>query len=316
MTSPGVTGETGVTGGEEAGAAIDELAAEPLDLSEKPESLGRQAWNRFRHHRLAVVGVALLILLMLAFWIGPLLSPFAVDETNVLDKDLGPTFEHPFGTDPLGRDYFVRAMTGGQTSIGIAVLTAVVATAVGLVIGASAGYFGGWVDTIISFVVNSMLTIPLILILILFSQEVGSNMTMVAIVIALLSWLRVSRLVRAQVLQFKEMDYVMAARAAGAGPFHIISRHLFPNIIGTLLVEVTLLVGTAIILESTLSFLGLGVQAPLTTLGKIVSDNAGAIDSRPSRVLIPGAIITMIILSINFIGDALRDALDPKAGTE
>jgi ABC-type dipeptide/oligopeptide/nickel transport system permease subunit len=117
-------------------------------------------------------------------------------------------------------------------------------------------------------------------------------------------------------MQLKEMDYVMAARAAGAGPFHIISRHLFPNVIGTLLVEVTLLVGTAIILESTLSFLGLGVQAPLTTLGKIVSDNAGAIDARPSRVLIPGAIITMIILSINFIGDALRDALDPKAGME
>jgi ABC-type dipeptide/oligopeptide/nickel transport system permease subunit len=285
-------------------------------LSEKPESLGRQAWNRFRHHHLALFGVVLLVLLIASFWLGPLFSPYGVGETNVIDGNQGPSFRHPFGTDPLGRDYFVRAMDGGQFSIRIAVLTSVLATAIGLVVGALAGYFSGWLDAVTSFVVNSLLTIPLLLILIIFSREFGSSPTTVALVIAALIWLRASRLVRAQVLQLKESEFVLAARAAGAGPVHIMSRHLLPNLVGTLLVEVTLLVGTAIILESTLSFLGLGVQAPLTTLGKLVSENAGAIDTRPSRVLIPGTIITLIILSINFIGDALRDALDPKHGIE
>lgn len=285
-------------------------------LTEKPESLGRQAWNRFRRHRLAIIGVLLMGILIAAFWLGPLFSPYTVGETNIVDNNQGPSASHPFGTDPLGRDYFVRAMDGGQFSVRIAVLTALMATALGLVIGALAGYFGGILDGAVSFIVNSLLTIPGILILVVFSREFGSSPTMVAVVIAALSWLRASRLVRAQVLQMKESEFVLAARAAGAGPFYIIRRHLLPNLIGTLLVEVTLLVGTAIILESTLSFLGLGVQPPLTTLGTLVAENAGAIDTRPSRVLIPGAIITMIILSINFIGDALRDALDPKTDGE
>lgn len=285
-------------------------------LSEKPESLGQLAWQRFRRHRLAIIGVALLVLLIAAFWIGPMLSPYAVDETNVMDRNQGPSLSHPFGTDPLGRDYFVRAMQGGQFSIRIAVLTAVVATVIGLIIGAVAGFFGGWFDSISSFVINSMLTIPLLLVLIIFSREFGSNPATVALLIAVLSWFRISRLVRAQVLTLKESEYVLAARAAGAGPVRIISRHLLPNLVSVLLVEVTLLVGTAIILESTLTFLGLGPQAPLTTLGTLVSENKGAIDTRPSRVLIPGGIITLIILSINFIGDAMRDALDPKAGIE
>ena len=292
--------------------SIDQLEG----LSEKPESLGRQAWNRFRRHRLAIIGVLLLFILVVAFLIGPIFSPYGVGETNVVDNNQGPSFAHPFGTDPLGRDYFVRAMDGGRFSMQIALVTALTATFTGLVLGSIAGYFGSWADTVIGFVINSLLTIPALLILIVFSREVGKNLILVALVIAGISWLRAGRLVRAQVLQLKEQEFVLAARAAGAGPLRIIVRHLLPNLYGILLVEVTLLVGTAIILESTLSFLGLGVQAPLTTLGKIVSDNAGAIDTRPSRVLIPGAIITLIILSINFIGDALRDAVDPKSDSE
>jgi len=301
----------------DSGPAMDRTDLAALEgLEEKPESLGRQAWNRFRRHKLALVGVALLVLLIAAFWIGPLLSPYGVGETNVVDNNQGPSLAHPFGTDPLGRDYFVRAMTGGQFSIRIAILTAGLATAIGLVIGSIAGYFGGLTDSVVGFLVNALLSVPAILVLVVFSRRVGSNPTMVAVLIAGLSWIRVSRLVRAQTLQLKEQEFVLAARSAGAGPFHIISRHLLPNLFSVLLVEVTLLVGTAIILESTLSFLGLGVQAPLTTLGTIVADNKGAIDTRPSRVLIPGFIITMIILSINFIGDAMRDAVDPKAGVE
>ncbi|MEM7342365.1 MAG: ABC transporter permease [Actinomycetota bacterium] len=295
--------------------ATDALNAQE-GLTEKPESLGRQAWNRFRRHKLAIIGVGLLFSLAFAFLVGPVFSPYEVGETNVLDNNQGPSLAHPFGTDPLGRDYFVRAMVGGRFSLLIALVTAICATAIGLVFGSLAGYFGGVFDIAVGFVINALLTIPGLLILIIYGREVGNNLFLLAIVIAVISWVRAARLVRAQVLQLKESEFVLAARAAGAGPVRIITRHLLPNLYGTLLVEITLLVGAAIILESTLSFLGLGAQAPLTTLGNLVADNAGAIDTRPSRVLIPGAIITLIILSINFIGDALRDAVDPKAADE
>ena len=298
--------------------AVDEafLVGELEGLAEKPESLGAQAWKRFRRHRLAIIGVGLLVFLVAAFWIGPLFSPYTIAETNVLNRNASPSLEHPFGTDPLGRDYFVRAMTGGQFSVRIALLTAVLATVIGLVVGTVGGYFGGLLDGAIGFLVNALLSMPLILILVIFSREYGRNPTTVAILIASLSWLRAARLVRAQTLQMKESEYVLAARAAGAGPVHIIFRHLLPNLIGTLLVEITLLVGTAIILESTLSFLALGPQPPSTTLGTLVAENKGAIDTNPTSVLIPGAIIVSIVLSINFIGDAMRDALDPKSGLE
>jgi len=297
-------------------AASAEDLNELLGLADKPESLGRQAWNRFRRHKLAIIGSAMLLLLVSGFWIGEWLSPYEIGETNVLERKQGPSLSHPFGTDALGRDYFVRAMFGGQFSIRIAVLTALLSTIFGTLIGAISGYFAGWVDAVSNFVINVLLSIPLILVLIIFGRKYGASPTAIAFLIAAISWTRAGRLVRAQVLQLKESEFVQAARAAGAGPGRIILRHLLPNLVGTLLVEITLLAGTAIILESTLSFLGLGVQAPATTLGTLIDESAGNIDTAPWEVLIPGAIVTMIILSFNFIGDALRDALDPKSDSE
>lgn len=289
---------------------------EMLGLTEKPESLGRQAWNRFRRHKLALVGSGMLLFLVAGFFVGEWLSPYGIGETNVPDANQGPSMAHPFGTDQLGRDYFVRAMTGGQYSIRIAAVTALLTTFIGTILGAVAGYYGKWLDSGISFVINVLLSVPLILVLIIMGRKYGLSPLSVAVLLSLLSWTRAARLVRAQVVQLKESEFVQAARAAGAGSFRIITRHLLPNIVGTLLVEITLLAGTAIILESTLSFLGLGVQAPNTTLGTLISDAKGSIDTAPWEVLIPGGIVTMIILSFNFIGDALRDALDPKAGIE
>lgn len=285
-------------------------------MGDVPESLGRQAWLRFRRHPLAVVGVITLLILVFAFFAGPFFLELEFDERNIADRAQGPSRKHPFGTDDLGRDLLVRSLRGGRYSLFVALITAVIATTIGLLLGAAAGYFGKWVDGTISFIVNSLLTIPLILILIIFGRQFGSRAYVVALLIASLSWLRPSRLVRAQVLQLKEQDFVQAAIASGATSSRIIFKHLLPNLVGILLVEITLLAGTAIILESTLSFLGLGVQPPDTTLGTLISDAKGSIDTRPSRVLIPGGIVTAIILSFNFIGDALRDALDPKAGTE
>lgn len=289
---------------------------EMLGLAEVPESLGRQAWNRFRRHKLALIGSGMLTVLVLGFFVGEWLSPYGIAETNVPDANQGPSLSHPFGTDELGRDYFVRAMTGGQYSIRIAAVTALLTTFIGLVMGAIAGYFGKWFDATISFAINVLLSVPLILVLIIMGRKYGLSPLSVAILLSLLSWTRAARLVRAQIIQLKESEFVQAARAAGAGSYRIITRHLLPNIVGTLLVEITLLAGTAIILESTLSFLGLGVQAPNTTLGTLINDSKGSIDTAPWEVLLPGALVTMIILSFNFIGDALRDALDPKAGIE
>ena len=297
------------------GSAADALAAAE-GLSEKPESLGRQAWDRFRRHRLAIVGTALLVLLAIAFWFGPYFVEQDFDEINVLERAQGPSVAHPFGTDDLGRDLLARTLRGGQYSLRIAIVTAVVSTFIGTVFGAIAGYFGGAVDGVINFIVNVLLTIPLLLVLIIFGRQFGARPNTVALLIGALAWLRAARLVRGQVLQLKEMEFVQAARAAGAKSGRIIIRHLIPNLVGILLVEITLLAGTAIILESTLSFLGLGVQPPDTTLGTLIAEAKGSIDVRPSRVLIPGAIVTIIILSINFIGDALRDAVDPKSGIE
>lgn len=292
------------------------VTAQLEDMAETPESLGRQAWIRFRRHPLAVIGTITLVSLVTAFYIAPFFIPYGLADINIVDRGQGPSMDHLFGTDDLGRDLFVRAMIGGRYSIRIAFITAFLGTVIGLLMGSAAGYFGGWIDAIISFFINSLLTIPLVLILIIFGREFGARPNTVAVLIASLSWLRASRLVRAQVLQLKEQEFVQAAIASGAGPGRIIFRHLLPNLVGTLLVEVTLLAGTAIILESTLSFLGLGVQPPSTTLGTLIAEGKGFIDVRPSRVLIPGGIVTAIILSFNFIGDALRDAFDPKSGTE
>lgn len=285
-------------------------------LSETPESLGRQTWDRFKRHRLSIIGTVLLVLVTLAFYIGPYFVSYGYEEVNVLDARQGPSWGHPFGTDDLGRDLLARALRGGQYTIRIAIITALLATFFGTVMGAVAGYFSGLLDNGISFIVNVMLSVPGILILIVFGLKFGSRPNTLAVLIAALSWLRAQRLVRAQVSQLKEMEYVQAARAAGASSLRILARHLLPNVLGTLLVEITLLVGSAIILESTLSFLGLGVQPPDTTLGTLIAEGKGSLDTRPSRVLIPGALVTTIILSVNFIGDALRDAIDPKSGIE
>lgn len=295
---------------------LAEIEAQALGLTEQPESLGRQAWDRFRRHKLAIIGSVTLVFLALAFWVGPFFVSYGYEDVNIIDRAQGPSFDHPFGTDDLGRDLLARTLRGGQYSLRIALFTAVLATVIGTFFGAIAGYFGGIVDGAVSFLVNVMLTLPGILILVVFGREFGARPNTVAVLIAAISWLRASRLVRSQVLQLKEMEFVQAARAAGAGAWRIILRHLVPNIVSILLVEITLQAGTAIILESTLSFLGLGVQAPDTTLGTLIAEAKGTIDTRPSRVLIPGAIVTAIILSINFIGDALRDAVDPKSGTD
>ena len=301
----------------ELGDQTIDVSVEELEgLSDKPESFGRQAWERFRSHKVANVGLVLLVLIIISFIIGPWLSPHEPETTSVLERNQGPSLSHPFGTDDLGRDLLARLFTGGRISILIAIIVSGIATSIGTLLGALAGYMGRTVDTGISQLINLVLAIPLLPLLLVFSLRVGSSPIAVAILLAVFLWTRAARIVRGQFLVFKDMEFVQAARAAGARPRRIIFRHILPNALGPVLVEATLLAGTAIILESTLSFLGLGVKPPSTSLGVLVNEGKGFIIDRPSRILIPGAFITLIVLSINFLGDGMRDALDPTSRTD
>jgi ABC-type dipeptide/oligopeptide/nickel transport system permease subunit len=285
-------------------------------LSDAPKSFGRLAWERFYHHKLALVGVAGLILIALAFMIGPSFSDFDFDKPDVLNRLQGPGSKHWFGTDEIGRDLFVRTARGGRASLKIGLLAAVVSTAFGTVVGAIAGYFGKFVDALIAQLINLILVVPALIVLALFALKFGSTWWKLSLVLAGLLWTRIARVVRGVVLSLKEQEFVMAARAAGASHMRIVFRHILPNVIGVVAVEITLLLGTVIVLESTLSFLGLGVKPPETSLGLLVADAKGNIDNDPLRVLTPGIMIVLIVLSVNFLGDGLRDALDPKSKVE
>lgn len=284
-------------------------------LSETPKSFGRLAWERFIHHRLALVGLFGLLFIVAAFILGPIINQHPFDKPNVLNRLQGPSREHWFGTDEIGRDLFVRTARGGRYSILIGLVAALASTAVGTIIGSTAGYFGKAFDAVVAQVINLVLVVPGLVVLSVFALNFGSNWWRLSLVLAALSWVRIARVARGVVLSIKEQDYVMAARAAGASNARILFRHILPNVIGAVTVEITLLVGSIIVLESTLSFLGLGVRPPDTSLGRLVADAKGNIDNDPLRVLTPGLVIVLIVLCVNFLGDGLRDALDPKART-
>lgn len=300
--------------GKGSGHPGDDVTVDDTEgLTTEARSFGRQTWDRFRHHRVAMFGGAMLVVLVASFWIGPWWSDYEFAQVTP-DLKQGPSLEHPFGTDEIGRDLMVRTFTGGQYSIRIAVIMALCATAVGTFFGALAGYFGGWVDTVVGQLINLFLIIPALVVLLVFALRYGAGPTSIALLLAALLWTRIARVTRGLFLQFKEQEFVQAARAAGAGAPRIIVRHILPNALGPVLVEMTLLVGTAIILESTLSYLSLGVQPPTPTLGNLIAAAKGNLGSRPSTLLIPGFFVTGIVLCINFLGDGLRDALDPTSG--
>lgn len=285
-------------------------------LTTVPQSFGRLAWRRFRHHKMAIVGAVGLVVIMVLFIVGPMFSDYAFDERNIADRLQGPSMEHWFGTDEIGRDLFVRTAQGGRYSMYIGFLVAIMATTLGTILGAISGFFGGWTDGVISQMINLVLIVPALIALSVFSQNFGRDAVGLSVVLSLLLWTRIARVVRGVVLSIKEQEFILAARAAGAGNTRIIGRHVLPNVVGAVAVEVTLLLGTAIVLESTLSFLGLGVQPPNASLGTLVADAKGSIESDPIRVLIPGFCIVWIVLCVNFLGDGLRDALDPRSKTE
>lgn len=229
-----------------------------------------------------------------------------------LDGDWFAIGEHPFGQDDVGRDFFALTMRGAQVSVLIALLVGLIATTIGVCVGAVAGYYRGWVDAVLMRLTDMVITIPLLLIAAVVGKASGGTPAKLSLVLGLLIWVGLARLVRGEFLSLREKEFVEAARALGASSGRIIVRHILPNALGTIIVNATLTIASAILLETALSFIGFGVQAPDTSLGVLVSQYQQAFQTRPWLFWWPGLFIVAIALSVNFIGDGLRDAFDPK----
>jgi peptide/nickel transport system permease protein len=282
-----------------------------------------EAWRRFRRHRLAVASSVILTLMILAIAVGPFLWTVPINEIDFSASLQGPSFAHPFGTDDLGQDLLARMIHGGRISLAVGLAAMAVAVIVGIFVGAVAGMSRGWVDAVLMWLTDLFLSLPalplLLLIIYLFRDGLsaifgaeGGVFILVVVVIGGLRWMPVARLVRAQFLSLREKEFVEAARALGASPIRQVVRHILPNALGPVIVAGTIDVAAAIIAESTLSFLGLGFPPDIPTWGRLLFDAKDHLDIAPHWALFPGAAIFLAVLTINFIGDGLRDALDPR----
>ena len=299
------------------------LTAERLVPRRRSDSLGAEAWRRFRRHRLAVAGAGALTIMVLAVLTGPFVYRVPIDEIDFKAKLQAPSWAHPFGTDDLGHDLFARALWGGRVSIAVGVVAVLIAMTLGTFIGAISGFFGGRLDSALMRLTDMFLSLPqlplLLLTIYLFREplrlaigpELGIFLLIVTVV-GVLTWMPVARLVRAAFLSLKQKEFVEAARSVGARDRRIIWVHILPNVLSPVLVAATVGVGAAIITESALSFLGLGFPSDVPTWGRMLYDAQNYMDIAPHWAIFPGLFIFLTVLSINYMGDGLRDALDPR----
>ncbi len=295
-----------------------DLLAEEALPSDVVEVAARSQWQIFRRkflrHKLAMGSLFFLVLVVLAAFNAERIAPYAYDEINVVRASTPPTFAdaHFFGTDQLGRDYFSRVLFGTQTSLRVAGVVAVLSTLIGTVLGAIAGYYRGWIDSVLMRLTDLVIIVPAIAVLLLAATFFGQGDPLrIAVILALLLWTSLARIVRGVFLSLREKEYVQAARAAGAGDMRIMFRHMLPNTIGPIVVNMTLVLAAAIIIEATLSFLGIGVNPPTPALGVLINDGRSSMQTLWWLTIMPGVALVTIALCINFVGDGLRDALDP-----
>jgi peptide/nickel transport system permease protein len=288
-----------------------------------PTSLTAEAWRRFRRHRLATFGAAALAIMVLAVLVGPLIYRVPINEIDFKAKLKGPSWAHPMGTDDLGQDLLARMLYGGRISLAVGVAAMLMAITVGTAVGAISGQTGGVVDNALMRVTDLFLALPqlplLLLIVYLFRNVLTKALgpetgvfVMIVVFIGGLRWMPVARLVRAQFLSLREKEFVEAARSLGARPLRQVIRHILPNALGPVIVAGSLDVAAAILAESTLSFLGLGFPPDIPTWGRILFDAKDNLDFAPHWAIFPGTAIFLTVLSINYLGDGLRDALDPR----
>lgn len=314
----------------DADSRPDQADIEKLGLAIVARTQGQLVRRRFLRHRAAMISLTLLILVVIlayssigfagvpGWWKWDYASPGVKingGAPTLVVWPFGDHFalgDHPFGQDDLGRDYFALVMRGTQISVMIAFVVGLVSTALGAVIGAFAGYFRGWVEAVLMRLTDVMITIPLLVIAAVVGVIVSNSPIMLAVFLGLLTWTGLARLVRGEFLSLREKEFVEAARALGAKPSRIIFKHVLPNTVGIITVSATLTIASAILLETALSYLGFGVRPPNTSLGLLISANQSAFATRPWLFWWPGLFIIVVALTVNFIGDGLRDAFDPR----
>ncbi len=287
-----------------------------VDELEQGSSLWKDAWHRLAKNKLALAGGFILIGLTLACIIGPWLSAYSYEETNLNNTFASPGAEHWLGTDQLGRDLLVRLLIGGRISIGVGLCATFVALSIGVVYGATAGFFGGKTDTVMMRIVDIMYALPFTIFVILLMVFFGRQIWLLFLAIGAVEWLTMARIVRGQILSLKKMEFIEAARSLGLGKRRIIFRHMIPNVLGPIIVYTTLTIPAVMLLEAFLSFLGLGVQPPLSSWGSLIKDGAEKMEEYPWLLLFPGAVFSMTLFSLNFLGDGLRDALDVRSSKD
>lgn len=287
-------------------------AVQPGWVTRSAASPLRKALRRFRRHRLAMIGVVLIVVLVIASLLG---SEEAALKPNLKDANQAPSLSHPFGTDRTGRDVLARTLVGGRVSLAVGLVAVVFSTLIGTTLGALAGYRRGWVDTVIMRAVDMVMSFPVIVLLLTVVAIVGPGIFKIMVMIGLLTWTTPCRIIRAQFLSLREKEYVEAARTIGMTDFDIARKHILPNAIAPLLVYASFGVATAVLLEASLSYLGLGVQPPTPSWGNMLN-TARSISTmeRTAWQWIPPAITTItFVMAVNFVGDGIRDALDPRA---
>ncbi|MCL6451924.1 MAG: ABC transporter permease [Acetobacteraceae bacterium] len=272
----------------------------------------QDAWRRLKKNRLAMVGLVLIGFLVVVAVVGPMLSPYTYADQDLSKGNRPPSREHWFGTDLLGRDLLTRVMYGARISLSIGIVSSLVNLSIGVVYGGVSGFLGGRVDDLMMRVVDILYGIPLLLIVIMLMVVLGAGLMNIYIAFGITYWLAMARIVRGQILSLKEQEYVLAARTLGASRWRILFRHLIPNSMGPIIVTITLQIPTAIFLEAFLSYIGLGVSAPMASWGVLASEGTPALRSYPWQLFFPAVAICMAMLGFNFLGDGLRDALDPR----
>jgi oligopeptide transport system permease protein len=291
-------------------------ASPDATAAERGSSLWHDAWLRLRKNKLAVFGMATVAIVTVACVVGPWFSAYGYEEQALENTFSPPTAQHWLGTDQLGRDLLVRLLYGGRVSLGVGLCATIVALTIGVVYGAVAGFFGGKRDAVMMRAVDIMYSLPFAIFVILLMVFFGRNIVLLFLAIGAVEWLTMARIVRGQVMTVKKMEFIEAARSLGFGRRRIIFRHILPNILGPIIVYTTLTIPSVMLLEAFLSFLGLGVQPPMSSWGVLIKDGAEKMEEYPWLLIFPGTLFSLTLFSLNFLGDGLRDALDVRSSKD
>jgi len=290
----------------------------PVDLTQVEEgsSLWADAWYRLRKNRFAVFSIIVFVLIALLSYVGPLFYSYGYTEQNLIYGAQGPSLEHFFGTDYLGRDLLARIMFGGRISIGVGFIATFISLGIGVLYGAVSGYAGGKVDNVMMRIVDILYAMPYAIFIILLMVLFGRNIFLLFFALGAVQWLTVARIVRGQVISIKKQEFIEAAISLGLPTNRIILRHVIPNVLGVVIVYATLTIPSVMLLEAFLSFLGLGVQPPMASWGVLIKDGAENMTVYPWMLLIPSFFFSLTLFCLNFVGDGLRDALDPRSSKD